>query len=606
MPQAIVDFFASYGWLLLTVGKALFVVMFAMNVAVILTWVDRRQGAMIQDRVGPDRAVIWLPRWFARGAVTLPAFGVAALVVGLALLDKGERGEGAISFGRAIVISQLALFMLWVTGASLVASAKKRPTASAVDALLASLGEPRAIVVIGMSAQIVLFLAMVLAGEYGIGAVLRDVAYGGGVLLLTAAILAGALYTATAMRDERVGLRLIGLLHPAADGLKTAFKEDIVPPGVDKLMHGLAPLISFFPALVVLAVVPFSDTLCFGGSQSGAHLDITGGILSTVPAGEVCEKGAFSLQVADFDVGILYFFAVAGTGIVGAALAGWASDNKYSLLGGLRAASQMVSYEVTLGLTLIGAMMIYGTLQVDDMVRWQAENTWGVFVQPLAFVLFFAAAVAESKRIPFDIPEGESELVAGYFTEYAGMKFAMFFFAEYIAVVSASAVMAAIFFGGWDLPFVQRDGIRVAFGDTVLFTQQLSHGIVVLLGFLGFVLKVLVLCWLQLTIRWTLPRFRYDQLMRLGWRMLLPLSLANVLLTGALILVVQGGGPGMASALGVASDLTKAAIAAFGVAAWVVFLLFVLKPAEHRRVLASTSARFAASLGGTPTFKMSS
>jgi NADH-quinone oxidoreductase subunit H len=186
------------------------------------------------------------------------------------------------------------------------------------------------------------------------------------------------------------------------------------------------------------------------------------------------------------------------------------------------------------------------------------------------------------------------------------MKFAMFFFAEYIAVVSASAVMAAIFLGGWDLPFVRRDGIHIAIGDTVLLSQQLSHGIVVLLGFLGFVLKVLVLCWLQLTIRWTLPRFRYDQLMRLGWRMLLPLSLANVLLTGLLILVVQAGGPALASALGIASDLTKAAVAAFGVVAWVVFMLFVLKPAEHRRVLASTSARFAASLGGTPTFKMSS
>jgi NADH-quinone oxidoreductase subunit H len=603
--QMLVDFFRSYGWLLLTVGKALFVVMFAMNVAVILTWVDRRQGAMIQDRVGPDRAVIWLPRWFARGAVTAPAFAVAALVVGLALLNKGERGSDPISFGRAIVVSQLALFVLWATGAALVASAKKRKS-GAIDQFLASLGEPRAIVVLGMSLQLVLFLAMVLAGESGVGAVLRDLAYGGGVLLLTAAILSGAIYTALAMKDERVGLRLLGLLHPAADGLKTAFKEDIVPPGTDKLMHGLAPLISFFPALVVLAVVPFGDTLCFGGNQAGPHLDVTGGILSTVPAGAACEAGGLGLQVADFDVGILYFFAVAGTGIVGAALAGWASDNKYSLLGGLRAASQMVSYEVTLGLTLVGTMMVYGSLQVDDMVRWQAENTWGIFVQPLAFVLFFAAAVAESKRIPFDIPEGESELVAGYFTEYAGMKFAMFFFAEYIAVVSASAVMAAIFLGGWDLPFVQRDGIHVAFGDTVLLSQPLSHGIVVLLGFLGFVLKVLALCWLQLTIRWTLPRFRYDQLMRLGWRMLLPLSLANVLLTGVLILVVQAGGPSMASALAVASDLTKALIAAFGLFGWIVFMLFVLKPAEHRRMLASTSARFATSLGGTPTFKMTS
>jgi len=248
--------------------------------------------------------------------------------------------------------------------------------------------------------------------------------------------------------------------------------------------------------------------------------------------------------------------------------------------------------------------MIYGTLRVDDMVRWQAANAWGIFVQPLAFVLFFAAAVAESKRIPFDIPEGESELVAGYFTEYAGMKFAMFFFAEYIAVVSASAVMAAIFLGGWDVPFLQRDGIHVAFGDTVLLHQELAHGFVVVLGFLAFVLKVLLLCWLQLTIRWTLPRFRYDQLMRLGWRMLLPLSLGNVLLTGLLILLVQSASPALASALGVAADLTKAALFVFSVAALVLLFRFLLRPAEHRRIIASTSARFASALGGTPTFKM--
>ena len=260
-----------------------------------------------------------------------------------------------------------------------------------------------------------------------------------------AAILAGAVFAALNMKGERVGLRLLGLLHPAADGLKTAFKEDIVPLGVDRLMYGLAPWLAFFPSLVVMACLPFGDTLCFGTTPEGG-IDITA-LQMSVPADGVCTAGALKLQVADLNVGILYFFAVAGTGIVGAALAGWASDNKYSLLGGLRAASQMVSYEVTLGLTLVGAMMLYGSLQVDDMVRWQRDNTWGIFAQPLAFLLFFTAAVAESKRIPFDIPEGESELVAGYFTEYCGMKFAMFMFSEYIAMVAAGAVMAAIFLG---------------------------------------------------------------------------------------------------------------------------------------------------------------
>jgi NADH-quinone oxidoreductase subunit H len=401
------------------------------------------------------------------------------------------------------------------------------------------------------------------------------------------------------MTEPRVGLRLVGLLHPAADGLKTAFKEDIVPPGVDKLMHGVAPFISFFPALVVLAVVPFADTLCVGTTDGVA--DVTK-VLSSVPREGLCSEGAINFQVIDLNVGILYFFALAGTGIVGAALGGWASNNKYSLLGGLRAASQMVSYEVTLGLTLIGAIMIYGSLQVDEMVRWQAQNTWGVFVQPVAFILFFAAAVAESKRIPFDIPEGESEVVAGYFTEYAGMKFAMFFFAEYIAVVSSSAVMAAIFFGGWSLPFVHRDGIDIAVGGVSLYQQQLSHGFLVLLGFLGFVGKVIGLCWLQLTIRWTLPRFRYDQLMKLGWRMLLPASLVNIMATGLVVLLVQGLSETAQQGLMQLAQLTQALLALSGLVAGVAFVLFLLRPAEHKRSLASTSAQFAAQ--GTRRYPM--
>jgi NADH-quinone oxidoreductase subunit H len=327
-------------------------------------------------------------------------------------------------------------------------------------------------------------------------------------------------------------------------------------------------------------------------------------LAETVPREGLCVAGAVPLQVTDLNIGILYFFALAGTGIVGAALAGWASDNKFSLLGGLRAASQMVSYEVTLGLTVIGALMIYGTVRVDEMVRWQAENSWGIFVQPLGFVLFFASAVAESKRIPFDLPEGESELVAGYFTEYAGMKFAMFFFAEYIAVVTSSALIAAVFFGGWHLPFVGRDGLHVAIGDTVVFHERLSHGFVIVLGVLAFVVKTVSLCMLQLTIRWTLPRFRYDQLMRLGWRTLLPASIANLLVTGVAILVVQAVGPGTLRALGVVGDLTELAVAVGGMAVAIAFVRFLLAPAEHRRVLSSTSARFAAMAGGTRSARM--
>ena len=174
------------------------------------------------------------------------------------------------------------------------------------------------------------------------------------------------------------------------------------------------------------------------------------------------------LMVAPLGVGILFVFAMSGQGIIGAAIAGWSSDNKFSLMGALRAASQMVSYEVTLGMSLIGAMMIYGTVRLDDMVRWQQEHAWGIFVQPLAFFLFFTAAVAENKRIPFDLPEAESELVSGYFTEYAGMKFGMFYFAEYAEVVTGSMLLVTIFLGGWSLPFFHRDGLTIAFGNTTL------------------------------------------------------------------------------------------------------------------------------------------
>jgi NADH-quinone oxidoreductase subunit H len=225
-------------------------------------------------------------------------------------------------------------------------------------------------------------------------------------------------------------------------------------------------------------------------------------------------------------------------------------------------------------------------------------------VQPLAFFLFFAAAVAESKRIPFDLPEGESGIVAGYFTEYAGMKFAMFFFSEYVAVVSSSALLATLFLGGWNLPFLYRDGIHVAIGGTVLFEQTLAHGLVVLLGAVAFLLKIVTLCWLQLMIRWTLPRFRYDQLMRLGWRKLLPASLVNILVTGLVLLAVQSGGASVTQALRVLADGTMAVLALAGVGAFVWFVVFMVKPPSKRRMLASTSAQFAAAMGGTRSTRM--
>lgn len=591
--------------------RAFFVVMFAMNLAVILTWADRRYGAMLQDRVGPERAVVWIPGKLAQVLALLPALAVAA---GTLYFADAHKEDHAGKTGNAMLLSQAGIFMTWFTGLVIAGAVKRRGVRSSFDRFIRSLGDPRLFVYGGLLAHAAVAITAGLLHGSELGRTLRDSAYGGGAMLFAAAVVGGAVYATLQIKDETVGIRLAGLLHPAADGLKTAFKEDFIPPNADRLLHSLAPMISFFPALVVLGTVPFGDTLCFGAAAEdvkigGLKLISAGGLdprhlLPFVPRDGICHEHALKLQVADLNIGLLYFFALAGTGIVGAALAGWSSDNKYSLLGGLRAASQMVSYEVTLGLTLIGAVMVYGTLRIDEMVRWQAENTWGVFVQPLGFVLFFAASVAESKRIPFDLPEGESEIVAGYYTEYSGMKFAMFFFSEYVAVVTSGALMAAVFFGGWHLPFIARDGVHLSIGDTVLLHQRMSHGFVVLLGFLGFMVKTVLLCMIQLTIRWTLPRFRYDQLMRLGWRKLLPASLGNLLVTGLAILAVQSVGVSGLHALGIAGDLTEATVALAGLVAVVLFVRFLLKPAEHRRVLSSTSAKFAAMAGGTHSARM--
>jgi NADH-quinone oxidoreductase subunit H len=606
----VTGFFSEYAFaieMVLMVLKIVAVILLMiMPLAITLTWADRRLGAMIQDRIGPNRAVAWLPTKAAQGAAVVPALGAAALVAFIAfghVAGFGAAPEGPSRATFAFVFSHLAIFLLWATGAIISGIVRNRGPRSSFDLWIQTYS-PRNIVYLGFGAHfLIVLLGSALEGTEQ-GLVLRDVCYGGGAGLLIFAILFGAGYAAHAIRNEpRVGLRLLGLPHAfVADGLKTLWKEDFIPPNADRFLHGLAPLISFFPALTVFAVIPFGDTLCFGTNGNG-NIDLSK-LAHVVPREGVCTAGGFRLQVVDLNVGLLYFFALAGTGIVGAALAGWASDNKYSLLGGLRAASQMVSYEVTMGLTLIGAMMVYGTIRLDEMVRWQGENAWGIFVQPFAFILFFTAAVAESKRIPFDLPEGESEIVAGYFTEYAGMKFAMFFFSEYIAVVSSSALLAAIFLGGWNLPFLYRDGIHVSIAGNPLFDLALGHGFVIILGVIAFLLKVVLLCWLQLMIRWTLPRFRYDQLMKLGWRKLLPASIVNILGTGLVVLLLDSAQGTLANALRTLSDVTTliVGLSMAGVAIWLV--VFLLKPTHKRRMLASTSVQFAAQMGGTRTARM--
>jgi NADH-quinone oxidoreductase subunit H len=577
--------------------KAFFVVMFAMNVAVILTWTDRRQGAIIQDRVGPNRAMAPIPRRVAQGLVALPALGAAVAIGYLAWQQHDAPGHA----GLAMLFGQLGVFALWITTVVIAGRVRVRGPRNSFDRFIELLGDPRRLVLIGILVHVFLLVYGLVSRGPGSAAFASNV-YGPGAAILIFAIVGGAIYAVISLEEhDEVRLRLAGLLHPAADGLKTLWKEDFVPPGADRFLHSIAPFISFFPVLVVLAVVPFGDTLCFG--VKNGQIDL-GSLARAVPREGLCTEGGVSLMALDLNVGILFFFALAGTGVIGAALAGWASNNKFSLLGGLRATSQMVSYEVTLGLTVIGALMIYGTLRIDEMVRWQAEHAWGIFVQPLAFVLFFAASVAETKRIPFDLPEGESEIVAGYFTEYSGMKFAMFFFSEYVAVVTSSALMAALFLGGWHVPFVERSGIHIAIGDQVLLSQQLTHLSVILLGVLAFIGKTIALCLLQLTVRWTLPRFRYDQLMKLGWRKLLPASLVNILLTGLVMLALAQGGPAVASALVVLGDLSELVLALGGAALFVWFVLFLLKPAQKRRLLLTSSQRFAAAMGGTRTERM--
>jgi NADH-quinone oxidoreductase subunit H len=423
-------------------------------------------------------------------------------------------------------------------------------------------------------------------------------------------------------------LRIAGLLHTAADGVKFFFKEDFMPPKADKLLFSLAPILAMVPVLALTAVIPFGDTISphqlwrsVCPPIEGHSLQLVNGQCIDIATQAVLAKPLLvfpsaarmgistvlppiELQIAPLNVGILYVFAMAGQGIVGAAIAGWSSDNKFSLMGALRAASQMVSYEVTMGLSLIGAMMIYGSVRLEDMVRWQGDNCWGIFVQPVAFFLFFTAAVAETKRIPFDLPEAESELVSGYFTEYSGMKFGMFYFAEYMEVVTSSMLLVTIFLGGWQLPFLHRDGITIQIGETVYAAQRLPHIWVVLFGVLAFFGKTLIMCLLQAFVRWSLPRFRYDQLMKLGWTVLLPASLANIFATGVIYLAADSAGESVAHAIKAAADCTQAflAIVLTVLPLWALYGFFNTRTKD--KTIVGSSGEMAAAAGGTKTAPM--
>ena len=325
-------------------------------------------------------------------------------------------------------------------------------------------------------------------------------------------------------------LQSTGIPHFIADGIKMILKEPTVPDGANRFLFMIAPALVFLPGLIAWAVIPFMDTWCHGEIVVGQDFQ------------EVCVGGAARnyFQIMDMDAGLLFVFAITAISVYGAAIAGWASNSKFSLLGGLRSSAQMISYEVAMGLSLAGVTLVFGTLDLNEICRLQGDQVfgflpkWGILVQPLAFFMFLLAGMAETKRAPFDLPEGESELVAGYITEYSSMSFGIMQLGEYAATILIGALLAILFFGGWQIPWVYGDG-TIRFGETILNDSwRIPYWAVVLARIGAFITKTLFFVWLQFMMRWTLPRFRYDQVMTLGWKILLPLGLANLVVTAIL------------------------------------------------------------------------
>lgn len=289
-----------------------------------------------------------------------------------------------------------------------------------------------------------------------------------------------------------------GLFQPLADGIKLFFKEEFMPNTADKFLYILGPSLTMLIALLTSAAIPWGSDLVINGKS-------------------------YPLQVADINIGILYIFAIVSIGVYGIMIGGWASNNKYALLGAIRASSQMISYELAMSLSIISIVMMTGSLSLKDIVEQQHGLNWNIWYQPFAFLIFLVCAFAECNRSPFDLPECETELVGGYHTEYSSMKLGFYLFAEYINMFISAAVMATLFFGGYNFPFMDK--------------LVVSPNIMALIGFLVLFAKITFLGFVFMWVRWTLPRFRYDQLMRLGWKSLIPLAILNVVITGIVILI---------------------------------------------------------------------
>ena len=303
----------------------------------------------------------------------------------------------------------------------------------------------------------------------------------------------------SAFLQDRIGPNRAGpggILQPLADGIKFFFKEDIIPIRANQFLFILGPSLALLTAGMTSAVIPWGDKFIINGQE-------------------------FLLHAADINIGVLYLFGVVSIGVYGVMIGGWASNNKYSLLGAIRASSQMISYELAMGLSLIALLMMAGTLNVREIVTQQGGFDWYIWYQPLGFLIFLICAFAETNRAPFDLPECETELIGGYHTEYSSMKLGFYLFAEYINMFISCTIIATLYFGGFNFPFMHALNLPV--------------NTITIIGIVALFIKIFFFMFLFIWVRWTLPRFRYDQLMKLGWQILIPLSIFNILLTGAVM-----------------------------------------------------------------------
>jgi len=329
----------------------------------------------------------------------------------------------------------------------------------------------------------------------------------------------------SAMLQDRLGPNRVGplgLLQNIADGLKNFIKEEVAPAGAEKILFQLAPLLSFVPAFLMFAVIPFAAPL--------PGFDVTLPLL-----GHVVYEGPMPMVLADLPIGFLFIIAFSSLAVYGITLAGWSANSKYALLGGQRASAQMISYEIAIGLALIVVLLIAGNVPLGDIVAFQQQAGWFVFLATVAYLMFHVGAFAETNRLPFDLPEAEAELVAGYHAEYSAMKYAIYPLSEYAALITMSAFITTLFFGGWDIPFTAWDEqIATAWSFEAVARFALTN--------LAFLIKTMFFIWVFVWVRWTLPRFRYDQLMFLGWKVLLPMGLAYIVIIATTVLLLENAG----------------------------------------------------------------